>query len=218
MQNNYDRVAWIYDPLSKMVFGNSLKHIQTDLLDAIGPGANILIVGGGTGWILEEISKRNPIGLNITYIEISQNMLELAKKRDIGQNLVTFLHSPIEHFRSPQDFDIIFTAFLFDNFSPNRSREVFDQLDSLLKPNGQWLFADFNLSARKSDFWQRWLFKTMLSFFQILSDIEAKNFESMEPLFSAKGYVETQNFLRYGRFLKSVVYKKPGWDINKKVN
>lgn len=112
-QNNYDNIAWIYDALSRLVYGNSIRQIQIDLLDSIPARARILVVGGGTGWILEEISKIHPSGLEVTYVEISKNMIQLARNRHIADNVVEFVHLPIEDFHPDSKFDVIFTAFLF---------------------------------------------------------------------------------------------------------
>ena len=208
MQNNYDRIAPIYDALSRMVYGNSIRAIQIDLLSYIPARARILVVGGGTGWILEEISKIHPSGLKITYVEISKNMIQLAQKRDKGSNIVDFVNLPIEDFHPDFKFDFIFTAFLFDNFAPKKIQEVFSQLDILLKPEGIWLFADFNIGKRPSDFWQKFLLKMMLLFFRVLSQIEARYLEQTAPLFVSSGYTELRTFHRYGRFIQSIVYQK----------
>jgi ubiquinone/menaquinone biosynthesis C-methylase UbiE len=57
MLNNYDRIARIYDKLSRMVFGKSIVRAQQSILPFITTPARMLIVGGGTGWILEEIAR-----------------------------------------------------------------------------------------------------------------------------------------------------------------
>lgn len=207
-QNNYDRIAPIYDALSGVIYGKSIRKIQIDLLSYIPAGSHILIVGGGTGWILEEISKIHPSDLKITYVEISKNMLQLAQKRHSGSNIVEFVNLPVEDFHPDLKFDVVFTPFLFDNFAPKRIHDVFLQLDILLKPNGIWLFADFSVGTRASDFWQKFLLKIMLLFFRFISQIEARNLEQTAPLFAANGYCEIRSFHRYGRFIRSVVYQK----------
>ena len=71
MAANYDNSAWFYDRLSRLIYGKALVRSQVYLLRYIPAGSIILIAGGGTGWILEEISKLHPSGLKITYVEIS---------------------------------------------------------------------------------------------------------------------------------------------------
>ena len=71
MASNYDNSAAFYDQLSQMVFGKALIRAQLYLLQQVPPNSTVLIVGGGTGWILEELSNIHYSGLAITYVEIS---------------------------------------------------------------------------------------------------------------------------------------------------
>jgi ubiquinone/menaquinone biosynthesis C-methylase UbiE len=68
---NYNYIASFYDRLCQLVFGQSVKNAQIASLGFIPPTSNVLIVGAGTGWILEEINKIHQNGLSITYIDIS---------------------------------------------------------------------------------------------------------------------------------------------------
>ncbi len=115
--NNYDNIASWYDRLSKLVFLKSQVNAQVDQLFYVPEKSKVLIVGGGTGWILEELSKIHSDGLDVTFVEISFNMLELARKRKYGTNKVEFIHLPVEEFVSQAHYDVVHTAFLFDNFS-----------------------------------------------------------------------------------------------------
>src|ERR1700710_2430121 len=98
MQNNYDKLAWIYDPLSRLVYFKAQVNAQISLLPFIPADSKILIVGGGTGWILESIAKVHPTGLSITYVEISKKMVELAQKKNYKKNHVLFVHQAMEDY------------------------------------------------------------------------------------------------------------------------
>jgi ubiquinone/menaquinone biosynthesis C-methylase UbiE len=52
---NFDFIAPYYDFLSKLIFGKRLRIAQTSLLSKIPRHQRILLVGGGTGWILPEL-------------------------------------------------------------------------------------------------------------------------------------------------------------------
>jgi spermidine synthase len=84
MAGNYDNSASFYDGLSRLVFGRTLIAAQVAFLSSIPKNAKVLIIGGGTGWILEEITRLYPSGLTITYVEISANMMALSQKRNTG--------------------------------------------------------------------------------------------------------------------------------------
>lgn len=209
MNNNYDKIAKQYDSLSKLVFGRVLIHAQTCMLHLVPARSHILIAGGGTGWILEELRKIHPEGLQITYVEISANMIAQAQKRNYGLNEVVFINQPIEDYNSPKHFDIIFTAFLFDNFTFEKTTLVFKRLDNMLVNKGKWLFADFHMNQKTTKTWQCILMKSMLLFFRVVSNIEARKLSDPTPLFEQHHYRQLFLTSHYKGFIQSIVYEKP---------
>ncbi len=208
MTNNYDSAAWFYDAFSKLIFGNAIKNIQTALLPHIPPNAKILVVGGGTGWILDEIHKVHSSGLEITYVEISSKMLNLAKKRRKADNVVHFVNKPIENYKEATQYDIIFTAFLFDNFGPNKIESNFLLLHNYLKSGGLWLFADFHIGKTGSQYWQKTMLKCMLTFFRILCNVEAKSLIWVVPTFDKNTYKLLNTYSQLRQFMIAFVYQK----------
>lgn len=208
MSVNYNSVAGYYDFLSRLVFGQSEINAQVQLLSSIRPGDRILIVGGGTGWILEKIAAIHASGLLITYVESSSQMMAHSRKRDCRQNQVSFLQMPIEQFATEERYDCILTGFLFDNFSRELAIQVFRVLDPLLRTGGYWLFADFYLHEGKTRFWQTVLLQSMYIAARILCKVEAKSLVDMEPIFADAHYRQLYTFFYYGQFIKSVVYHK----------
>jgi len=264
MRNNYDRIARYYDVLSRMVFFRAQLKAQIDQLHFIPANSSVLIVGGGTGWILEEIAKVHSSGLRITYVEISAKMLDLSRKRKVGANEVTFVHSPAEELgnsipedqdqsraadlaqskpevqaqsktevqvqsraedqdetrakyegqssaddlkqNAPATYDVVLTAFLFDNFQQQTITKVFNLLHQKLNPGGFWLFSDFYHSEGKK--WQSYLLKAMYIFFKQISNIEARQLLSTEHCFHEQSYHILQTRFYYGKFIKAVVYQK----------
>ena len=207
MGNNYNSIANIYDVLSRVVFGKSIMKAQIFLLKYIPENSKVLIVGGGTGWILSELSKMYEKGIEIMYVEKSAKMIALSKQKNIQHNSVEFINAGIEEFPTGKKFDIIFTAFLFDNFLPEKIEFVFSKLNQLLKPNGLWLYADFMNDKMNSKWWQKFLLKTMYLFFKITCNIETQQLINMSAYF-AGGYNKLSEKYFYSRFIKSMVYKK----------
>ena len=205
MAANYNNSAWFYDRLSRMVYGRALVNAQVYLLQYIGPGSNILIVGGGTGWILNEITRLHPSGLQITYVEISANMTALSRKRHIGGNQVTFINLPIEDAAIQTKFDVVFTPFLFDNFTDDTMHRVFNTIHKLLKPKGTWLNADFQLTGK---WWQNALLRSMFFFFRTICRIEASKLPEIEQLFQTTGYTIIAQKTFFGDFVISTAYRK----------
>ncbi len=204
--NNYDSIAFWYDSLSRIIFLKSQVNAQKEQLSLIKNHQKILIIGGGTGWILEEIAQLHQ-NLEITFVEISANMIQLANQKTWGKNKVVFVNLPIENFTDQLQYDVIITAFLFDNFARNRAEMVFETLNHKLKVKGYWLFSDFSNQHTKSR-WQFIFLKTMYFFFKKVANVEATALIDMYPYFTDKGYATVKEKYYYGSFIKAVVYRK----------
>jgi len=208
MSNNYDPVARYYDFLSWLVFGQAEINAQVEMLGYIPPGSRMLIVGGGTGWVLEKIAAVHSSGLQITYVESSPRMMEQSRKRNCGQNSVEFVLLPVEEFVAPAPFDSILTGFVFDNFSADKARAVVRQLDPLLREGGHWLYADFYLPKQRRKLWKAVLLKAMYIAARIICKVEASRLPDMGAIFGEVGYVTEYASFHYSKFIQSVVYKK----------
>ncbi len=208
MKGNYDNVAPFYDLISRLVYGSAILQAQIFLINAIPAHSSVLIIGGGTGHILEEISKKHNSGLQITYVEVSQKMIAFSKMKNAGSNNIIFISQSILDTTFHQLFDVVVTPFLFDNFSYNTSKIIFDKVDALLVPAGLWLFADFQLSE-KNNAWQKLLLNFMYFFFRALCKIEAAHLQDMRMFFEKYNYrnISTQTFFK--KFIYAVIYLKP---------
>jgi ubiquinone/menaquinone biosynthesis C-methylase UbiE len=205
MAANYNNSAWFYDRLSRLVYGNALINAQVYLLQYIPAGSNILIIGGGTGWILEEITKIHPTGLNITYVEVALAMMDLSQKRQTGSNKVIFINDAVENIMLQPDFDVVITPFLFDNFKEQTLQKVFEHIHQSLKPKGIWLNADFQLTGK---WWQQLLLKSMFLFFRILCGIEASSLPDIDSQYKKHHYQAAAKKNFYGDFIVAEVYEK----------
>jgi ubiquinone/menaquinone biosynthesis C-methylase UbiE len=194
MAANYNNSAWFYDRLSRLVYGRALINAQVYLLQFIPAGAKVLIVGGGTGWILDELSRIHPSGLKITYVEVASSMMGRSKKRNTGNNQVVFIQAAIENVSLPADFDVVVTPFLFDSFTDSTVDNVFGHIHAALKAKGIWLYVDFQLTKK---WWQQFLLKLMLKFFKLICNIEASRLPDIEKWFKQLDYkiMAQQTFL-----------------------
>ena len=155
MANNYDMIASGYDLIRKIVLGNSIVKAQVGLLKFIPADSRILIVGGGTGWIIEEISAIYSEGLQIDYVESSAKMIRLSQKKDHRANEITYIHQPIEAYTTDKSYDVIITPFLFDNFQIEKIAIIFAKLSTYLNKEGVWLYADFVYDEDRNPLWQK---------------------------------------------------------------
>jgi len=207
MRNDYNSIAGYYDRLSRLVFQRSIIKAQQYLIDFISDNNKVLLVGGGTGWVLDEISKLKRENISVVYVEKSSKMIELSKKRKHENVTVEFVNAGIESYTTGDYFDVILTPFLFDNFIEKKIQYVFKRLDALLKQRGFWLYADFVNYKEVQKAWKQYFLKTMYLFFSLTANIETKNLIDMRPYFIEKYEMITQQFY-YKRFIEAIVYRK----------
>jgi len=205
MPANYNNSAWFYDSLARMVYGRALVNAQVYLLRQIPANSKVLIVGGGTGWVLEELTRIHPTGLTIVYVEIAPKMIALSKKRNIGVNKVAFVNDAIENVALDADFDVVLTPFLFDNFTEQTLQNVFANINKLLKADGLWLNADFQLTGK---WWQWVLLNSMFVFFRLICNIEASKLPDINGCFDRNGYQLTEQKNFFGGFISACSYRK----------
>jgi tRNA (cmo5U34)-methyltransferase len=211
LQNDFNFVAPFYDFLAGLVFGKSIKNSQTWLLPFIPEKANVLIIGGGTGWILTEMLDRVKPG-KIVYLEASENMLERSQKRyaqmvkkDAAE--VEFRLGTQTTLAPTETFDVIFTGFLLDLFEPETLENLIQQLYSHLKPTGLWLLADF-YPQNATVFGQKSLLQTMVWFFKLTANLQTNQLPDLEKAFSRFPLALQQECFFYKDLIRSAVYRK----------
>ncbi|MEP6684071.1 MAG: class I SAM-dependent methyltransferase [Parafilimonas sp.] len=207
MANNYNGIARFYDVISRIVYQNAIVKAQVFLIQFIKANDKVLIVGGGTGWILEEISKLNQLNISIVYVEKSSAMIALAKSKKYKNIKVDFIEKGIEEYISALQFDIIITPFLFDNFLKNKIDFVFQKLNTLINLKGIWLYADFVNDRTNKKLWQRFLLKTMYLFFRVTANIETQELINMQPYFEKDYALLSQQYF-YKGFIQAIAFKK----------
>lgn len=201
--NDFDRVAPFYDSLAGLVFGKAIKKAQTKYLHLIKPNHKILILGGGTGWIIDEILNRQPT-VEITYIEKSTQMIELAKK--VSPNpTIKFFNCPFEEWRSEDKFDFVLSNFFLDVFQgPKLEDQIIPKIKSLIVKNGGLLVADFQGSQ---SIWQKLLLWTMHRFFALSSNLESKRLIDLNGLVVSNGFRETSVSYHFEEMIFSRVFE-----------
>ncbi|WP_339608914.1 methyltransferase domain-containing protein [uncultured Roseivirga sp.] len=201
MKNNFDLIAPVYDGLAKVVFGRNLKKIQTHFLPLIPENANVLIIGGGTGWIINELFNTGFKG-RLTYVETSEKMISLSKKNCVKDS-VNFIHGDESVLPLGQKYDVIITNFFLDVFSEPRLDQVMTTLSEKLDKNGIWICSDFQNTGRFSHQLLLWL---MFRFFKITSKLESKSLLNFDLKFKKISHSRSENFTLMNGLIFSSVY------------
>lgn len=199
----YDRLAALYDGMARLVYGNALRRAQTCMLAQLPANATILVLGGGSGWFLEQLVRRAQ-PRRVIYVELSGEMLARAQRR-IAQNLSTalptidFVAGRAEDAGKWGQVDVIVTHCLLDMYVQPALARLVGDLRQSLGPTGVWYFSDFQ--QVRTGFMQpisRGLIWLMYRFFRWQCKIEARNLPDFETAFaaSALGPVAEQHFYR----------------------
>ena len=200
--NNFDTIARYYDRLARFVFGDSIVKAQTHFLHLIKPHANVLILGGGSGWILDELNKlQKPV--TIWYIELSGEMLSMARRRSNLFLSVHFIQGSEKDIPDNVLYDVVITNFFLDLFKKEHLKSTMDTILSSLKPEGIWLACDFV----NRNWWHKFLLWVMYRFFKLTTRIEATALPPWEELMHLEMREVCSNSF-FKNFIKSSVFQK----------
>lgn len=203
--NGFNSIAWAYDRLGRIVFGDSILRAQRHFLDRLPAGGKILFIGGGTGEILPELIHLRP-ETEIWFVEASSEMIEKTKARISQDDRVIFIHGTEANIPAAVEFNAVITNFFLDLFSPIRLTSVIEKIDAAVCHEGLWLCADFCNNDRK--FWKRVTLMVMYVFFRLTARIEAKFLPPWQHLLQGKGYSNEESKQFFNDFICSVVFRK----------
>lgn len=202
--NGYDVIAPYYDNLVGLIFGQPLFNAQVHYIQYIEPKANILILGGGTGWLLEIIDQR-VANCKVTYIDASAKMIDLAKKRSLKNIQVNFIQGTEMHIPDGAVYDVIITNFYFDMFRESDLNKLVASISLHLKSNGLWMACDFIKPINNT---QRGQAKLMLRLFRLLCKHPNSIITDWELGFRTNNIKEEETSYFLKRFIKTSIRRK----------
>ena len=198
--SNFDFIAPIYDSIAKVVYGNKLRAAQSHFLHYIKSKQSVLIVGGGTGWILTQFKDSC---VTIDYVEQSSKMIQIAQQRKCGAS-VNFIHSSeIPTFKK---YDVVITPFVLDCFPADRLKAFVSSIDQQVKQKGIWICVDFNSEDRR--FISKLLARTMIVFFRFVAKLPTSQLDNYFDVIEGNGYQIVDYQLFVGGFVKAALLKK----------
>jgi ubiquinone/menaquinone biosynthesis C-methylase UbiE len=203
MKNNFNLIAPVYDALAKVVFGKKLKQAQCHFLQLIPKDSNVLILGGGTGWILDEIFKTGFRG-SVTYVEASAEMIKRTEKR-LQPGWKVALICGDEKAIPDEFYDVLITNFFLDVFSADHLNKVMNQLSEQLSPRGLWFCTDFQHTNRLK---HKLIIWSMLLFFRFSAQLESKVLLDFQSYFRALPFDQIQHKEFSKGLIFSDVYQK----------
>ena len=200
--NNFDRIAPIYDKLVNMVFGKAMRRAQTKFLKEIRDHSRVLILGGGTGWLLEELLSVRP-ECQVTYIDASKKMTDMARKRIDNRHNVAFIHGTEKEIPTTSLFEVVITHFYLDLFSERSCHETCDIIRNHCRAGSLWIACDFVDRA----WWHSAMLKIMYAFFKVTAKLHTKSLPDWRTCIQESGFKEIGVSYYSGDFICSALYR-----------
>lgn len=191
---NYAPIAPWYQPLSRIVFGDTLIRAQRLALEAVSPDSRLLIAGGGDGEILKHLQGWSG---TIDFVEISEAMLRLARSKAVPPT--RFIHQDIFNFLPDHTYDVMLFPFLLDNFLPEEVKKLIVRLHPFLTKEGQVIIIDY---TETPSFLQKILLRAMYFFFRIVANVRVKTLPPIEKIMQENGFHKTRSMHLYGGFVE----------------
>lgn len=146
--NDYDRTVNISEENNEYPFAgykDVLNYIYNQAKEQIG--SNILDIGFGTGILTTQLYN---YGYNITGIDFSSNMIDIAKKKMPDALLINwdFAKGLPEKIRSCK-FDYIISTYAIHHLTDEEKIKFIKSLANLLNTNGKVLIGDISFETRK---------------------------------------------------------------------
>jgi len=206
LRKGFDSIAPYYDLLARIIFGKAIIDSQLYFLGQICTGHRILILGGGTGWILNRINKGS--NLEITFVDDSHKMIERAKNRkNTHRNNIKFINGTIKKVTHLKYYDIVITNFFLDVLDNRSILLEMKLIRDTLKDNAKWIFTDFQVEKIfLHRYWQTGLLKIMYIFFRIWTGMKGSKLPDFERLFNKMKLKKLKEKLYFKRMIVSRLY------------
>jgi len=199
--SGFDFLAPFYDGLARLFIGKDIVNSQLYFLKSFKGCNHLLILGGGSGWILDFIGREFP-DLKIDYIDISPMMINSARKKYGGNKNINFIQGSESNIPD-RLYDCIITNFYLDMFHERSLKVVIQKIKRSLTENAFWVVTDFVNERRQHRIMLGWMYQ----FFQLIARIEATHLSDWQNQMVIAEYriVESKNFK--SGFIKSNLYQ-----------
>jgi tRNA (cmo5U34)-methyltransferase len=187
----FDFLVPFYDRLARLIIGNEIITSQLHFLKCFRGCTRILILGGGSGWLLDSLCKACP-ELRIDYIDLSGGMINAARKRLGNTDHVQFIQGT-ENDIPDRLYDGVITNFYLDMFDEDKLTVVIEKIKSVLNNPTIWVITDFVNDQKGHRIMLWWMYR----FFRFVTRIDAAHLPDWQNQMSIAG----------GKLLESKVFK-----------
>lgn len=163
----FDLLAPFYDIMARLIIGKSIVNAQLHFIKQLKDCHHLLILGGGSGWLLSAICQEYP-NVKIDFVDLSPAMIHKARKRLHDHPSVNFIQGTEDDIAG-RLYDGVITNFYLDMFDEKHLPLVLNKIKMSLTDSARWVVTDF-VHRRKAHGLMLWL---MYRFFRAITHIEA---------------------------------------------
>jgi tRNA (cmo5U34)-methyltransferase len=196
--NDYDRISPYYDTLARVVFGKSIVASQQAYLGRITEESNVLVLGGGSGWIVESIMEAQPL-CKVWFVESSIKMIQQAQRRLKKEWNVVIIHGDENDIPESVSFNFVISNFFLDLFKEDELRYLISHVKTRCASNVSWVATDFV----REKVWHQFILKLMYQFFRITTNGRNLTLPDWNQSLTKSGFSLIESRGYYGGFIRA---------------
>lgn len=201
IQEKFNENSQNYDSQRKKLIPcfEDFYNISTAIAEAHSDTPKILDIGAGTGIFSEYILKKYPKA-SLTLIDISENMLEMAKIRFKDFSNIKYIAQDYSTYNFHKKYDIIISSLSIHHLLDEEKVDLFKKCYSILSPNGMFINSDQFLGETpyieelNKGLWKANIEKSGLSIEEILSCYERMKLDKEATLEQHLDWFKTLGF------------------------
>ena len=161
---------------------------------------NVLDIGAGTGLLSSLILEKFP-DANVTLIDLSEKMLDVAKDRFKANPNITYIIDDYTIYKFDKKYDVIISSLSIHHLTGDEKKQLFHNIYSSLNENGVFINADQvlggtpNLESLYKRDWKYKVENSGLSKEEILSGYERAKLDKMSTLEDQINWLKDAGFL-----------------------
>jgi len=161
---------------------------------------NVLDIGAGTGLLSSLILEKFP-DANVTLIDLSEKMLDVAKDRFKANPNITYITNDYTIYKFDKKYDVIISSLSIHHLTGDEKKQLFHNIYSSLNENGVFINADQvlggtpNLESLYKRDWKYKVENSGLSKEEILSGYERAKLDKMSTLEDQINWLKDAGFL-----------------------
>jgi len=150
--NQFNKIAKDYDSQRKQLIPvfDDFYGFTIDSIELEDPIPNVLEIGTGTGLLTEMFLEKYP-NAKMDLVDISEEMLDIAKQRLSGNTNLTFHLKNIMDFKPEEGklYDTIISSLAIHHLSLEEKKEIYSKFGEWIKPEGIFVNAEMIAAETK---------------------------------------------------------------------